>query len=116
MKIHPNDKWAYSNYKDNIYIICRGLRRKLGYLEPNHFSLYTYLEPKDKSIIRLSLELPIIYLIFLILLFTSNEIARIAISIVFILGLCLIGIEIIIIVCSLIKKKLEKIHIMKNEK
>lgn len=109
LKDNPNDKWAYSNFKDNIYSISRGLRRRLGYLEPSQFSMYTYLEPSEKCIVRLSVELPIVYLLFLSLLFIKSEMLKLVLSVIFLLGLCWILIEFIILAYCFIKKKCKKL-------
>lgn len=109
LKDNPHDKGAYSNFKDNIYSISRGLRRRLGYLEPSQISMYTYLEPYEKCILRLSVELPSIYLLFLSLSFIKNELVLKTISILFLGGLCWIIIEIGKIIYYFIKKRWKKI-------
>lgn len=57
-----NKKRAYSNYKSNIYSMELKLRRRLGYMASNIFTMYTYSNPTDKRIVRLMLEVLGIYL------------------------------------------------------
>ena len=39
------------------------LRRKLGYLEPSFFNMYTYSDPFEKRILRSSMEIVVFYLL-----------------------------------------------------
>lgn len=55
------DKYSYNNFTNNIYNRNTYLRRRLGYLEPNIFQIYTYSNKNEKFVIRLLLELIILY-------------------------------------------------------
>lgn len=55
------DNYSYNNFANNIYNKNTYLRRRLGYLEPNIFQLYTYSNKSEKFVIRLLLELIILY-------------------------------------------------------
>ena len=52
---------SYMNFRDNIYAMNSKLRRRLGYLEPDIFSMYKYSSPSDKRLVRIFLELLGIY-------------------------------------------------------
>lgn len=83
---------TYINFKNNIYGINSKLRRRLGYLEPDVFSVYKYLSPSDKRFIRIFLELAGVYLsIFLysILKFTSFQNVSIIIFCIVIFAFCI---------------------------
>jgi len=49
------------------------LRIRLGYLEPNIFTMYTYSNPSDKRMVRIMLEIMGIYIPAFISTYTSNE-------------------------------------------
>ncbi len=69
----PKTNKAYSNFKNNIYAFDTKLRRRLGYLESNVFTTYTYSSPSDKKIMRVYIEIMGTYLPFVIMGYVSNE-------------------------------------------
>ena len=102
---------AYLNFKSNIYAFDTKLRRRLGYLESNVFTMYTYSSPTDKRMIRLVLEVLAIYLPVFMMSYVSNQkiintLAGISVSFVFI-----IIIEFIIIITMVIKNKVTKLFL-----
>lgn len=55
-------KTIFQSFKNNIYSRNSYLRRRLGYLEPNFIQSYTYSTPAEKSLIRIFMDLCIIYI------------------------------------------------------
>lgn len=55
-------KVAYQNFKNNIYNRNSYLRRRLGYLEPNFWQLYTYSSASEKSFFRIIMGACFVYL------------------------------------------------------
>lgn len=106
---------AYLNFKNNIYAFDTKLRRRLGYMESNVFTMYTYSSPSDKRMIRLVLEVSAIYLPVFIMSYVSdqkiiNSLAGISVSFIFV-----IIIEFGIIVTIFIKSKVTKLFLfLKN--
>jgi len=66
-------KKAYDNFVNNVYSLEIKIRRRLGYLEPNIFVLYTYSSPIEKRVIRMTLEIMVGYIPLLIMSITNNE-------------------------------------------
>lgn len=71
-KKETKKKFVYQKFKDNIFNKNSYLRRKLGYLEPNLVELYKYSMPSTKSMIRIILELYIIYFTLFLGTITTN--------------------------------------------
>lgn len=65
---------AYQNFKNNIDNRNSYLRRRLGYLEPGIFQMYTYSSPTEKSMIRILLEFCFIYFLVIATTITKNNI------------------------------------------
>lgn len=55
-------KNIFQCFKNNIYSRNSYLRRRLGYLEPNFIQSYTYSVPAEKSLIRIFIDLSVIYI------------------------------------------------------
>lgn len=55
-------KAIFQCFKNNIYSRNSYLRRRLGYLEPNLIQSYTYSTPVEKSLIRIFIDLCVIYI------------------------------------------------------
>ena len=67
-------KTALSNFKNNIYDRNSYLRRRLGYLEPSIFKIYTYSSSNDKFKLRILFEVLAAYLfIFASQLFRNKQ-------------------------------------------
>ena len=72
------DNYSYNNFANNIYNKNTYLRRRLGYLEPNIFQLYTYSNKSEKFVIRLLLELIILYCFTIIYACTKDTIKNVS--------------------------------------
>ncbi len=64
---------AYSNFKSNIYTFDTKLRRRLGYMESNVFTMYTYSSESDRRMLRLVMEIMGIYLPVFAMTYIKNE-------------------------------------------
>ena len=110
LKKNPEDQDLYYKFQENISDINRNLRRKLGYLEFNDFSVYKYLAPKDRCKIRLMIECIGMFLSIVTYIEFANSIAK---NIVFLIGfICFVAIltEIILVIVNLIGKNLHKAY------
>lgn len=72
------DKYSYNNFTNNIYNRNTYLRRRLGYLESNIFQIYTYSNKNEKFVIRLLLELIILYCFTIIYACTKDTIKNVS--------------------------------------
>lgn len=62
-------KVAYQNFKNNIYNRNTYLRKRLGYLEPSFWLLYTYSSDFEKTFFRIIIEGSFAYLVLLFNIF-----------------------------------------------
>lgn len=100
-------KDAYENFKENIYNKNSYLRRRLGYLEPNFFQMYTYSSKAEKSTFRILLEIILIYIVTLVSDFFTENIPSVLIyfvSILLIIMLIEIGCKFVRFIYYTIKK------------
>lgn len=70
--VENKDTNTFENFKTNIYNKNSFLRRRLGYLEPNFFQMYAYSSKNEKSVLRILIELIIIYIGFIVGSLTKN--------------------------------------------
>ena len=100
------DRQSYNNFINNIYDKNSYLRRRLGYLEPNVMQIYKYLSKSEKSTLRISVEVLIIYICAITINIVQNEF-QMMLSYLFTIIIGVIIIEIIVkfirFVCSKIK-------------
>ena len=85
------------------------LRKRLGYLEPNFLSVYTYSQPSDKRILRIALEVLGAYVPAVLLAYVKNEDARnilIGMCVIFLLAL---SFEVLCIILLMIGKLVKKL-------
>ncbi len=66
----------YLNFESNIINISCMLRRRLGYLEPDIISVYRYLPKTKKLILRMLMEILVVYIISLVYTFIKQEVVR----------------------------------------
>lgn len=100
-------KDAYENLKENIYNKNSYLRRRLGYLEPNFFQIYTYSSKAEKSTFRILLEIILIYIVTLVSDFFTDNIPSVLIyfvSVLLIIMLIEIGCKFVRFIYYTIKK------------
>lgn len=82
LKNNVDKQKAYTNFEDNIYSINGKLRRRLGYLEPGIFDMYTYSKPEAKRRFRMGMEIIVLCFISeLILIFSNKQFQNICVSI-----------------------------------
>lgn len=93
-----NNKENFLIFTNNIYDKNVYLRRRLGYLEPNFFQMYTYSSKNERSIFRILVEFIIIYFTFIIGGVTTNIIQIIFTWIAIIFAIIFI-VELIILLC-----------------
>lgn len=104
-----SEEKAYTNFKNNIYAMDTKLRKRLGYLEPNFISVYTYSQPSDKRILRIALEVLGAYVPAVLLAYIKNEDARnilIGMCVIFLLAL---SFEVLCIIFLIVKKIVKKL-------
>ncbi len=75
------DKNSYINFVNNICNKNTYLRRKLGYLEPNVIQIYTYANKTEKFMIRLLLEIIILYCSVIVYTFKNGIIKEVSLTI-----------------------------------
>lgn len=90
-------KSIFQNFKNNIYSRHSYLRRRLGYLEPNFIQSYTYSTPAEKSLIRIFMDLCIIYISIMICGISINRF-----NTIFRFSIAIFSILILWILCELI--------------
>lgn len=100
-----DEKRAYANFESNIYANNVKLRTRLGYLEPNVFTMYTYSNPSDKRIFRMALETIVLYTAIIITNYVGKEIEKFCV-IVSLLVFLLILIELVLLIISKIRSKI----------
>ena len=106
---------AYSNFKSNIYKFDTKLRRRLGYLESNVFTMYTYSSPSDKRMIRLVFEFVFSYLPVFVMSYLSNGKLINSFVEISVLFICIFILEMTIVVIMVIKNWAIKVFIaLKN--
>lgn len=71
-KKETKKKLIYQNFKNNIFSKNSYLRRRLGYLESNFVEQYKYFMPSLKSLIRIVLEIYILYFVAVLNNIASN--------------------------------------------
>lgn len=109
------DKYSYNNFTNNICNKNTYLRRRLGYLEPNIFQIYTYSNKNEKFVIRLLLELIILYCFTIIYACTKSVIKDVsfciaAISTIFVL------VDSLLYLLRIIRIKIKKIYLFVKSK
>lgn len=102
------DDSAFENFRNNIYNKNSFLRRRLGYLEPNLFQIYTYSSKNEKSTLRILIEFVIIYIAFMIGSLTKNKIQIICAYSVIIFAIILI-VELFVLLIRWLSKRIGRI-------
>lgn len=102
------DDSAFENFRNNIYNKNSFLRRRLGYLEPNLFQIYTYSSKNEKSTLRILIEFVIIYIAFMIGSLTKNAIQIICAYFVIIFAIISI-VELFVLLIRWLSKRRERI-------
>lgn len=114
-----NNDDIYTNFKDNIYKINTKLRRRLGYLEPNVFDMYTSSAPCEKRTIRLLLEILGIYVPAIIAPYVPTFLDNV-VYIVFLIAVCIFAVELVMLIGELtlieMKKNITKLKTLKVKK
>ena len=110
LKDNPNSKKAYSNYKNNIYNTNSKLRRRLGYLEPNLLSMYTYSAPFEKRVFRITYELAFTYLFVIIIAINEVKQVDIVMLLIFFVVFLIFVIEAIVLIYESIKKLIKAVR------
>ena len=104
-----SEKKAYTNFKNNIYAMNTKLRKRLGYLEPNFVSVYTYSQPSDKRILRIAFDVIGAYVPAILLMYIEDKDVHnvlIAVSALFLMALLFELLCIIILMIGKLVKKL----------
>ena len=94
-------KSIYTNLKTNIYDRNSYLRRRLGYLEPNIVQSYKYAMPIEKSLLRISIGLCMVYISIIAYSICMNNFDTISIIFVAIFTISLLWIICEILWCFL---------------
>ena len=102
-------KKAYSTFKSNIYSMNSKLRMRLGYLEPNGITIYTYSSPSEQRIIRMAIELLVAYISVIISTYVTNEDIMYFLVAICIIFSTVLFIEIVIVVVIAIGKGIIKL-------
>lgn len=108
---NPHMKRAYNNYSDNIFNMNGKLRSRLGYLEPNILSMYTYSSPKEKRTFRMIFELLGSYLPLLVFATVELEIVRKIMLVIWGVSIATFVIECIVVISLSVKKQVVKAYI-----
>ena len=109
------DNYSYNNFANNIYNKNTYLRRRLGYLEPNIFQLYTYSNKSEKFVIRLLLELIILYCFSIIYACTKYTIKNVSFYIVAI-SIIIIIIDSLLYLLCIAGVKIKEFYLSVNSK
>ena len=97
MKLNSNNR-AYEKFKKNIDEMNTKIRRRLGYLDSNIITTYKYLSLFEKNMLRIALELIVIYVLTFIVRYANGKCAKIFayIDFFFVLVLAIEGICMIV--------------------
>lgn len=115
LKNASNNKKARINFEGNICSINCKLRRRLGYLEPGIFELYTYSKPATRRGFRMSMEIIVLCLILeLILIFPNVIFQNVCVSIGAII-LMVFGVELFMGIVERVCTKI-KLFVVKRRK
>lgn len=89
---------AYEKFKKNIDEMNTKIRRRLGYLDSNIITTYKYLSLFEKNMLRIALELIVIYVLTFIVRYANGKCAKIFayIDFFFVLVLAIEGICMIV--------------------
>ena len=105
------DKSLYDNFKLNIYNYNSKLRRQLGYLEPNIYTMYKYNTPTKRYVMRIILYFAISFILcYIISPFPFEQKNFVILSIFLILLIVSIS-ESIVILLRVLVGKLKKCYI-----
>ncbi|MBD5097667.1 MAG: hypothetical protein HDT40_11900 [Lachnospiraceae bacterium] len=111
---------AYEKFEDNIYDKHSYLRRRLGYLEPKFFQMYTYMPSSQQLLFRIAFEFWIMCICIFLGILGIKILYEFAIKAVSVL-IIILGIEIVCYIwrvkiwktiCSLLKFLYYKIKIL----
>ncbi|WP_147404544.1 hypothetical protein [Roseburia sp. AF12-17LB] len=115
------DNIAYKQFEKNIDKMNTKLRRRLGYLDSNIITTYNYLGVFEKSMLRIVLEVIVIYILTFIVGYAKGKcaliLAYVELSLVLVLaieGICMIGIGIAIGLKESFLSKIRKKDIFKE--
>lgn len=101
-------KKAYDNFMNNVYSLDTKIRRRLGYLEPNVFALYTYSNPTEKRALRMIVEIVVGYILLVSMSIIDNQKWNTICASLSILFLVAIVIEIFVLIVTNIFKLIGK--------
>lgn len=94
---------AYQNFKNNIYNKNAYLRRRLGYLEPNFWQLYTYSSDSEKSFLRIVIEFCFVYLLLVLDIFMVEILGGISnIGGIYVIPILILGIGVCVLVLEVV--------------
>lgn len=106
---NQDDKNAYENFKNNIFAICLKLRRRLGYLEPSFFNMYTYSAPKEKALLNILFAVMVMYISLTFLPISMNTIWQAICMLIFWVSFVAVILEIILVLIRSVKKLFGKL-------
>lgn len=104
LKRNIEDKDAYNTYKSNIFEMNRKLRRRLGYLEPDAWTIYTYSSLRERFVLRAVCELLSVYVFITMGVAISHELIRTVLLALSIIGVLILIVDIIGSLCGIIWK------------
>lgn len=105
------DEDTLQNFKNNIWNKNSYLRKRLGYLEPGILQMYTYSSKIQKFVIRVLLEILVVYFCIITLPIaqgTFKEIVIVIATLFLIVAIVEIICTVIYYLCYLIKKVIKK--------
>ena len=109
-------KKAYDNFKRNIYAMDTKLRRRLGYLESNIFTMYTYSSPSEKKVARILLEMIGAYIPAVVLTYISNEKSITLCVVISLLFFTILIIEALVTIVTLIIKRIGRLLFLRKNR
>lgn len=100
-----DNKQEYKIFTNNIYEMNSKLRKRLGYLEPNILSIYKYIAPVEKRILKMLLEFMVCYLSITIVSFLpENNLREVLIGIAILSFMAFVGNFMIVLLQKIYKK------------
>lgn len=111
---HLNDEKNedYLNFENNIINISCMLRRRLGYLEPDIVSVYRYLPKVTKLIIRMLIEIMVVYIVSLVYTFMKQEMVRDFLTKICVVVILIFIFELVTVIWWLLKRATNKCLMM----
>lgn len=101
-----DNKQKYKIFTNNIYEMNSKLRKRLGYLEPNILSIYKYIAPTEKRVLKMFIEFIVCYLFITIASFLAeSNLKEVLILIAILLFMAIIG-NFILVLLQIIYRKI----------